>query len=93
MPEPFIERFFRVDHQVSTHILSLRTADSLFYKMEFFGRKLHGPVPIHVGTTCLADKKHKKPYKIASNLHILFKFLSDAVEVNDNGFQTIENDE
>ena len=37
---------------------------------------------MHVATTCLSDKKkHKKPHKIASNLHILFKLLSDAVGV------------
>ena len=47
-------------------------------------------------STCQYDmssrQKNGKPYKIASNLHILFKFLSDAVEVKDNGFQTKEND-
>ena len=37
-------------------------------------------------------QKHKKPYKIASYLYIFFKFLSDAVEVKDNGFLTKEND-
>ena len=46
-PEPFIERFFRVDQQVRTHFLFLRKVYSLFYRVVFFGRKLHGPVPTH----------------------------------------------